>query len=68
MLQKRSLYFTLLIINELHRVILELPSGVSRISQNGGANPRKVYENLLFGKIFAENCMKIKEIEPRVHS
>ena len=22
--------------------------------------------NLLFGKIFAENCMKMKEIEPRV--
>ena len=33
-------------------------SGGSKISQGGCAN-------LLFGKMFAENCMKIKEIEQR---
>ena len=31
----------------------------------GGANPCVWPENLLFGKIFTENCMKMKEIEPR---
>ena len=30
-----------------------------------GANPREDYANLLFGKIFAENCMKMKEFGPR---
>ena len=29
----------------------------------GGANPR-MGANLLFGKGFAENCMKMKEIRP----
>ena len=28
----------------------------------GGANPRVWGKNLLFGKIFAKNCMKMKEI------
>ena len=27
-----------------------------------GANPREGDKNLLFGKIFAENCMRTKEI------
>ena len=31
----------------------------------GGGNPWVWTENLLFGKIFAENCMKMKEIGPR---
>ena len=31
----------------------------------GGANPGVWAKNLLFEKIFAENCMKMKEIEPR---
>ena len=30
-------------------------------SRGGGANPRGC-ANLLFGKIFGQNCMKIKEI------
>ena len=28
-----------------------------------GRNPRQVGANLLFGKILAQNCMKMKEIE-----
>ena len=28
----------------------------------GGANPREGCENVLFGNIFAENCMKMREI------
>ena len=35
------------------------------------ASPWACIKNLLFGKIFAENCMKMKEIEPRpghIHS
>ena len=28
----------------------------------GGVNPRVWAENRLFGKIFAENCMKIREM------
>ena len=39
-------------------------SGGSRISQmGGGTNPPGGGENLLFGKIFAKNCMKMMEIE-----
>ena len=31
-----------------------------------GANPWEVDENILsFGKVFAENCMEMKEIGPR---
>ena len=30
-----------------------------------GANPWEANENLLFGKIVAENCMKMKEIGRR---
>ena len=41
-----------------------LHSGGSRISQTGVANPWVWGENLLFGKIFAKNCMKMKEIGP----
>ena len=29
----------------------------------GGVNPRVWAENRLFGKIFAENCMKIREMD-----
>ena len=32
---------------------------------NKKSNPWSWGESLLFGKIFAENCMKMKEIEPR---
>ena len=31
----------------------------------GGTNPRSGGKHLLFGNIFAENCMKIIEIGPR---
>ena len=31
---------------------------------DGGAKPWFWRENLLFGKVFAENCMKMKEIGP----
>ena len=37
-------------------------SGGSRISQIGSVNPSVWGENLLIGKIFAKNCMKMKEI------
>ena len=41
-------------------------SGGSRISQKGGsANPWVRGKNLLFDKILAENCMKMKEIGPK---
>ena len=42
-------------------------SGGFRISQTEeeGANPWVWAENLLFDKIFAENCMKINKIGPR---
>ena len=40
-------------------------SGGSRISQMRGANPWGGGENLSFVKIFAENCMKMKEIGQR---
>ena len=43
-------------------------SGGSRIFLTGGggsANPREGGKSLLFGKIFAENCMKMTEIGPR---
>ena len=33
--------------------------------RRGGANPRVPGKNLLFGKIFAENGMKMKEIGQR---
>ena len=38
--------------------------GKSRISQNGGANPCVWVKNLLFDKIFVEDCIKMKEIGP----
>ena len=38
-------------------------SGGSRISQMGVTNPKE--ENQLFGQIFPENCMEMKEIRPR---
>ena len=41
-----------------------LISGGSRISQTGGAKSWVWDKNLLFRKIFAENCMKMKEIGP----
>ena len=31
----------------------------------GGRQPLSLSENLLFGKVFARNCMKMKEIGPR---
>ena len=37
-------------------------SGRSRISQMGRRQPQNLGQNLLFGKIFAENYMKMKEI------
>ena len=40
-------------------------SGRSRISQTEGANPCILGKNLLIGKIFAENCVKMKEIGAR---
>ena len=43
------------------RLMLNIRSGGSRISQTGGANPWILDKNLLLNKIFAENCMKIKE-------
>ena len=39
-------------------------SGGFKISLIGVANPWVWSENLLFGKIFPENCMKMKEIGP----
>ena len=42
-------------------------SGRSRISRwGGGHQPLSSGQNLLFGMIFAKNCMKMKEIGPRV--
>ena len=38
--------------------------GFTRREGGGGANTWEVDKNLLFGKIVAENCMKIKEIRP----
>ena len=32
---------------------------------DGGVNPQAGDANLLFGQIFPENCIKIKEIGPR---
>ena len=37
-------------------------SRISKVEGGGGTNPRGRDINLLFGKIFAENCMKMKEI------
>ena len=34
---------------------------------DGGAPTPKAGANLLFGQIFPENCMKIKEIGPEGH-
>ena len=31
-----------------------------------GANPLVFGKNLLFGKIFAKNCMKMKDFGPRI--
>ena len=31
----------------------------------GGRQPLSLSENLLFGKVFTKNCMKMKEIGPR---
>ena len=36
-------------------------SGGSRISQKAGGNPSVWGKHLLFGKIFAQNCTKMKE-------
>ena len=38
-------------------------SGASRISRGGGANPWDWDENLLFSKMFAENCMVWKKLD-----
>ena len=40
-------------------------SGGSRMSQTGAVNPKGGGTNLLFGQIFPESCMKMKEIAPR---
>ena len=47
-------------------VIHIIPSGGSQDFSDGGANPRagNRYTNLIFGKICAENCMKMKEFRP----
>ena len=36
----------------------------SRISRGGGANSRDGCTNLLFSKIFVQNCIKMKKFEP----
>ena len=33
--------------------------------RRGRGNPSVLCKNLLFGKIFAEKCMKMKEIRPK---
>ena len=45
--------------------VCDVISGWSRISQRGSANLWPWTKNILFGKIFAENWMKMKEIGPR---
>ena len=40
-------------------------SGGSRVSQTGSANSWFWSEILLFGKVFAEDCIKMEEIGPR---
>ena len=40
-------------------------SGRPRIFQRGALKPQMGFANLLFGKMFAENCMKMKEFGPR---
>ena len=54
--------------------ILGLFSGGSKIYETGGggggggvANFKGGGKNLLFGQIFPENCMKMKEFGPRGH-
>ena len=47
----------------LFKFLVYFSSGGSRISQGA---PTLVGANLLFGIIFAENCMKMKKIGPRV--
>ena len=42
-----------------------MASGGSRISQTQGGQPWVWDKNLLFNKIFPENCMKMKEIATR---
>ena len=42
-----------------------LSSGRARFPRLESANSRNGGKSLLFGKIFAENCMQMKEIEPR---
>ena len=41
---------------------INMISGGSRISQTGRCQPLSLEQNLLFDKIFIENCMKMKEI------
>ena len=41
------------------------PGGIHDFPDEGGANPSVRAENLLFDKIFAKNCMKMKEIGPK---
>ena len=43
-------------------------SGGTRISQTGASNHEFVDKNLLFGKNFAKNCIKILKIDGEGHS
>ena len=47
---------------------MTLPAIQNLFKSNGGGrkpNPKKLMKTRLFGKMLAEKCMKIKEIEPR---
>ena len=48
----------------LQGAIEALPMADSGFPKRGDVNPWVWGKNLLFGKIFAENCMKMKEIGP----
>ena len=50
-------------------VSMTLPAIQIPFKSNGGGrkpNPKKLMKTRLFGKMLAEKCMKMKEIEPRV--
>ena len=46
----------------MERNVQGVTSGGTRISQTGDANSSGWGTNLLFGKIFTDNCLKRKEI------
>ena len=49
-------------IDIIHTVIKN--SGGSRIPQSGASTPEEGAKSILIGKIFDENCMRMKEIGP----